>query len=152
MIKTITAAMVMVAVLFGLPYMKQTTEPAPGFLALSGLDEMVEAVESGVGIAGVSYDVSALYGPDKKRVGFYTADREEVQALYEAITAIRLSSEAKFHRTDWYPHITFTLEDGRSFSVDFDYQHLRVPTDGYEIVPLENDEAFWDLVHDLCRR
>ena len=149
MMKAMITAMVALAMLFGLPNALLSQEPEPGFLALSGLDEMVDAVENGAEIVSVSYDVSALYGPDQERVGFYTTDREEVQALYAAITAIRLSRESKFHRTDWYPHIAFTLEDGRSYSVDFDYDHLRVPTDGYEIVPLENDKAFWDLVNAL---
>ena len=112
------------------------------FLKTTGLDQMAMALENGATIKKVIYD-NRIYGAAS---WFITEDQEELQALWEAIRVIRLGKTGLTGRTDWYPEITFFLDDGSEYSINFDGHLLNHDGKTYR---LHNDLHFWSLTEKL---
>ena len=112
------------------------------FLKTTGLDQMAMALENGAEIKKVIYD-NRIYGAAS---WFIAEDQEESQALWEAIRVMRLGKTGLTDRTDWYPEITFFLDDESEYSVSFEGHFLNHDGTTYR---LHNDLHFWSLTEKL---
>ena len=115
------------------------------FMMLTGLSEMSKALDNGATIESVYYTDGYGFSTSE----FTTTDPEEIAALWNAITRIRLVGPTNMSITDWYPLIAFTLSDGSRYGARFEGTWLTLLRDNYEIA---NDEEFWSLTKALVQK
>ena len=115
------------------------------FMLVTGLNEMAKALDNGATIESVYYTDGYGFSTSE----FTTTDPEEIAALWNAITRIRLVGPTNMSITDWYPLIAFTLSDGSRYGARFEGTWLTLLRDNYEIA---NDEEFWSLTKALVQK
>ena len=118
-----------------------TADEDSAFMVLTGLSRMAGALKEGHDIEKVYYTDGFGFSDS----AFTTTEQEEVYALWTAVQSIQLGEASPMSVTDWYPQITFYLDNGRQFSVRFEGRWLDAGKN-YELVQAE---AFWRLTEDL---
>ncbi len=135
-------------VVAGCEFLTAGADTDPGeseFMTVTGLCEMSKALDKGASIESVYYtDGYGFSGSE-----FTTTDPEEIGALWSALRRIRLGAPTNMSITDWYPLISFTLNDGSRYGVRFEGQWLSLRQENYEI---ENAGEFWSLTDALVRK
>ncbi|MBQ6174472.1 MAG: hypothetical protein IJK28_07595 [Clostridia bacterium] len=139
MLMTAAAAILLLAALTA------AGEELPDFLAVTGISGVQARLDAGAELASVMFREGIIdeEGPAE------SSDPAVVNALWEALSRVRIAGESDCFRTDWYPAVIFTLSDGTSLTVRFDWRWLE--TDGFTFYVLENDEDFWHLARELYR-
>lgn len=121
------------------------TGPDSEFMSVTGLNEMEKALNNGAAIESVYYTDGYGFSVSE----FTTTDPQEMTALWNAVTKIRLGDPSGMSITDWYPLIVFYLDDGTRYGVRFEGKWLTVRTVNYEI---ENAGQFWSLTSALVQK
>ncbi len=113
-------------------------ETPPDFSRLTGLDKAQELLDSGETIDSVYYTDGYGFSTSE----FVTTDGADIDALWKAVNAIRITGIVHEDVTDWYPQIVFYFSDESRLNICFDAHWLEIGMDHYAV---ENDEAFWSL-------
>ncbi|MGN0746272.1 MAG: protease inhibitor I42 family protein [Aristaeellaceae bacterium] len=92
--------------------------------------------------------VSARYseGNGLADASFSTGDRAELQLLLDAVLQLEIKSESEIFVTDWYPSLSFTCADGRSWGLGFNGHWLAAGGHNYN---LAQDEALWAAIAQI---
>ncbi len=109
------------------------------FLTMTGLSELVQKLDAGQHVVCISYDDMAL--EDSR--SFTTYDEKEIDRILKAALKIEVVSPYEYFMTDLYPCAVFTLSDGSSHVLSFDWDKLSVDGVNYTLV---NADDFWDAV------
>ena len=115
------------------------------FLELTGLKEVVQSLEAGERIVGITYSE----GLGEITDWFYTTDIWEIQDLWTSLQMIETDGTSKWFVTDWYPAVELYLSDDSVYRVAFNGHWLDTPEDNYQ---LKNDGMFWTLASILKDR
>ena len=115
------------------------------FLELTGLKEVVQSLEAGERIVGITYSE----GLGEIADWFYTTDIWEIQDLWTSLQMIETDSTSKWFFTDWYPAVELYLSDDSVYRVAFNGHLLDTPENTYQ---LKNDGMFWTLTSILKDR
>ncbi len=116
---------------------------AESLQSMTGLDETVEKLASGVTIDRVYYTDGYGFSTSE----FTTTDPEEIALLWDAVNRITVKDRVNESITDWYPQIVFYLSDGTASGVRFEAHWLCIG--GMENYKIENAEEFWSLTASL---
>lgn len=137
--KKMLLALLVLAALFTPSLAENEKDGRAAFLALTGLDEMLRLLETGVSVQRVYYTDGFGFSVSE----FTTEDPEEISALLAALTGIFLGEPTAEAVTDWYPQIVFFLSDESRYNVCFNVRSLEIG--GMAHFSLHGDEAFWAL-------
>ena len=115
------------------------------FMLVTGLSEMRKALKDGATVESVYYTDGYGFSVSE----FTTTDPDEMKALWDVLTKIRLGAPTNMSITDWYPLIVFNLDDGTRYGARFEGHCLSIRRDKYE---LENADEFWTLTGTLVQK
>ena len=115
------------------------------FMLVTGLSEMRKALNDGATVESVYYTDGYGFSVSE----FTTTDPDEMKALWDVLTKIRLGAPTNMSITDWYPLIVFNLDDGTRYGARFEGHCLSIRRDKYE---LENADEFWTLTGTLVQK
>ena len=115
------------------------------FMLVTGLSEMRKALKDGATVESVYYTDGYGFSVSE----FTTTDPDEMKALWDVLTKIRLGAPTNVSITDWYPLIVFNLDDGMRYGARFEGRCLTIRRDKYE---LENADEFWTLTGTLVQK
>ena len=115
------------------------------FMLVTGLSEMRKALKDGATVESVYYTDGYGFSVSE----FTTTDPDEMKALWNVLTKIRLGAPTNMSITDWYPLIVFNLDDGTRYGARFEGHCLSIRRDKYE---LENADEFWTLTGTLVQK
>ena len=115
------------------------------FMLVTGLSEMRKALKDGATVESVYYTDGYGFSVSE----FTTTDPDEMKALWDVLTKIRLGAPTNVSITDWYPLIVFNLDDGMRYGARFEGHCLTIRRDKYE---LENADEFWTLTGTLVQK
>ena len=115
------------------------------FMLVTGLSEMRKALNDGATVESVYYTDGYGFSVSE----FTTTDPDEMKALWDVLTKIRLGAPTNMSITDWYPLIVFNLDDGTRYGARFEGHCLSIRRDKYE---LENADEFWALTGTLVQK
>ena len=115
------------------------------FMLVAGLSEMRKALNNGAAIESVYYTDGYGFSVSE----FTTTDPDEMKALWNALSRIKLGSPTNMSITDWYPLIVFNLDDGTRYGARFEGHCLTIRRDHYE---LENADEFWAMAGTLVQK
>ena len=129
---------ILLAVLLLIPVFALGEEALPDFVRITGLNRAQELLDSGEFIERVYYTDGYGFSTSE----FETKDGEEIDALWKAVNAIKITGKTNEDITDWYPQIVFFFSDESQLNICFDAHWLEIGMDHYTV---GNDEAFWSL-------
>ena len=115
------------------------------FMLVTGLSEMRKALKDGATVESVYYTDGYGFSVSE----FTTTDPDEMKALWDVLTKIRLGAPTNVSITDWYPLIVFNLDDGMRYGARFEGRCLTIRRDKYE---LENADEFWAMTGTLVQK
>ena len=115
------------------------------FMLVTGLSEMRKALNDGATVESVYYTDGYGFSVSE----FTTTDPDEMKALWDVLTKIRLGAPTNMSITDWYPLIVFNLDDGMRYGARFEGRCLTIRRDKYE---LENADEFWAMTGTLVQK
>ena len=115
------------------------------FMLVTGLSEMRKALNDGATVESVYYTDGYGFSVSE----FTTTDPDEMKALWDVLTKIRLGAPTNMSITDWYPLIVFNLDDGTRYGARFEGHCLSIRRDKYE---LENVDEFLTLTGTLVQK
>ena len=128
----------LLAVLLLIPAFALAEEALPDFSWITGLNKAQELLDSGETIDRIYYTDGYGFSISE----FETTDGEEIDALWNAVNAIKITGKSNEDITDWYPQIVFFFSDESQLNICFDAHWLEI---GMEHYTLENDGPFWNL-------
>lgn len=117
----------------------------PEFMEITGLTEVVQSLEEGKSIVGITYSE----GLGEYADWFYTTDPWEIQDIWTSLQMMETDGPTKWFATDWYPAVELYLSDYSVYRVAFNGHWLDTPEGNYQ---LKNDEMFWTLTSLLEER
>ena len=112
------------------------------FMLVTGLSEMRKALNDGATVESVYYTDGYGFSVSE----FTTTDPDEMKALWDVLTKIRLGAPTNMSITDWYPLIVFNLDDGTRYGARFEGHCLSIRRDKYE------PDEFWTLTGTLVQK